>query len=296
MLDGRIDLARKPSRLRNLLFRLPHRAWVPRDPSGSLASIERGAQRWVKPRNLARPRASPMNAHNGSWRAKSARPWLGRASRATASGAPGGDDSESAAGPRRERVQASASPAAAIMTSRIEASRKHGRFDSRWPKRRLRVTSDWGAAAAVGLEAVPDGLDWVAFSRRYFPGPRRHDLAAISAYHEHQHVDAGRTGARGAGGRSGATNPSSPPGSGEHPWAGPERPDDRYGHGGGAGPVGTASDAIGATRGRGRGAHLRRNAWARLQRGGRRVRTQRAAKGLGVVEAAEAPNFRSDLQ
>jgi len=23
----------------------------------------------------------------------------------------------------------------------------------------------------VGLEAVPDGLDWVAFSRRYFPGP-----------------------------------------------------------------------------------------------------------------------------
>jgi hypothetical protein len=110
-----------------------------------------------------------------------------RTSRATVGGAPGRDDAESAAGPKRERVQASASPAAAIMTSRIEASRKHGRFDSRWPKRRLRVTSDWGAAAAVGLEAVPDGLDWVAFSRRYFPGRRRHDLEAISAYHEYQH-------------------------------------------------------------------------------------------------------------
>ena len=73
------------------------------------------------------------------------------------------------------------------MTSRIEASRKHGRFDSRWPKRRLRVTSDWGAAAAVALEAVPDGLDWVAFSRLYFPERRPHDLEAISAYHEYQH-------------------------------------------------------------------------------------------------------------
>jgi hypothetical protein len=72
------------------------------------------------------------------------------------------------------------------VSSRIEASRKHGPFDSRWPKRRLRVTSDWGVTAAVGLEAVPDGLDWVAFSRRYFPGRRRHDLEAISAYHEYQ--------------------------------------------------------------------------------------------------------------
>ena len=68
----------------------------------------------------------------------------------------------------------------------VEASRRHGPFDPRWPKRRLRVTSDWGADA-VDLEAVPDGLDWVAFSRRYFPGRRRHDLEAISAYHEYQH-------------------------------------------------------------------------------------------------------------
>jgi hypothetical protein len=39
----------------------------------------------------------------------------------------------------------------------------------------------------VGLEAIPDGLDWAAFSRRYFPGGRRHDLEAISAYHEYQY-------------------------------------------------------------------------------------------------------------
>jgi hypothetical protein len=39
----------------------------------------------------------------------------------------------------------------------------------------------------VGLEAVPGRLDWVAFSRLYFPERRRHDLEAISAYHECQH-------------------------------------------------------------------------------------------------------------
>ena len=39
----------------------------------------------------------------------------------------------------------------------------------------------------MGLEAVPDRLDWVAFSRLYFPERRPHDLEAISAYHEYQH-------------------------------------------------------------------------------------------------------------
>lgn len=110
--------------------------------------------------------------------------------------------------PRREWVHASASPAAAIMTSRIEASRKHGRFDSRLPKRGLRAAWDWGAAE-VGLEAAPDGLDWAAFSRRYFPGRRRHDLEAISAYHEYQRGRRreSRRPEEQAGG-SGSTNPS----------------------------------------------------------------------------------------
>lgn len=29
---------------------------------------------------------------------------------------------------------------------------------------------------------VPAGLDWVAFSKRYFPGRPRHDLKGIAAY------------------------------------------------------------------------------------------------------------------
>jgi len=33
-----------------------------------------------------------------------------------------------------------------------------------------------------GLEDVPDGLDWEAFSSRYFPGRDRHNLEAVSAY------------------------------------------------------------------------------------------------------------------
>ena len=30
--------------------------------------------------------------------------------------------------------------------------------------------------------SVPAGLDWVAFSKRYFPGRPRHDLKGIAAY------------------------------------------------------------------------------------------------------------------
>jgi hypothetical protein len=67
------------------------------------------------------------------------------------------------------------------MKGRIEAPRRHGHFDPRWLTRR-RVTADWRAAAEMGLKAVPDGLEWGAFSTRYFPGRRRHDLEAISAY------------------------------------------------------------------------------------------------------------------
>jgi hypothetical protein len=29
---------------------------------------------------------------------------------------------------------------------------------------------------------LPDGLDWAAFSTRYFPGRRRHDFEAVKAY------------------------------------------------------------------------------------------------------------------
>jgi hypothetical protein len=40
-----------------------------------------------------------------------------------------------------------------------------------------------GAVSAVASSAeAPDGLDWQAFSATYFPGRRRHDLEAITAY------------------------------------------------------------------------------------------------------------------
>jgi hypothetical protein len=62
------------------------------------------------------------------------------------------------------------------MSGSVEASRRHGRFDLRWPTRPLRDVADRLAPVLVDLEHVPDGLDWDAFSRRYFPGRRRHDL------------------------------------------------------------------------------------------------------------------------
>jgi hypothetical protein len=68
------------------------------------------------------------------------------------------------------------------MSASVEASRRHGRFDLRWPTRPLRAASDWPAPVLVDLGDVPDGLDWNDFSARYFPGRRRHDLEAIGAY------------------------------------------------------------------------------------------------------------------
>jgi hypothetical protein len=69
----------------------------------------------------------------------------------------------------------------------VEASRRHGAFDSRWPKRLRLVAADRLAPALTGLEDVPDGLDWDAFSARYFSRRRRHDLHAISAYAAYTH-------------------------------------------------------------------------------------------------------------
>ena len=38
------------------------------------------------------------------------------------------------------------------------------------------------ASASASREDVPVGLDWQAFSAAYFPGRRRHDLEALTAY------------------------------------------------------------------------------------------------------------------
>jgi hypothetical protein len=78
----------------------------------------------------------------------------------------------------------------------VEASRRHGRFDLRWPTRPIRGAADRPAPALTGLEDVPDELDWDAFSTRYFPGRRRDDLEAISAYVACNHGRPWRRGRR----------------------------------------------------------------------------------------------------
>jgi hypothetical protein len=63
----------------------------------------------------------------------------------------------------------------------VEASRKHGPFDTRWPS----VRNDGAAAvptARLRAEEAAEALDWEAFSNRYFPGRRRHDMEALTAY------------------------------------------------------------------------------------------------------------------
>lgn len=58
----------------------------------------------------------------------------------------------------------------------MEASRKHGSFDTRWPCTTSRVM-------VPGLpDEVEEGLDWDSFSSRYFPDRDRHDEEALSAY------------------------------------------------------------------------------------------------------------------
>jgi len=138
MLSERIDLARKPSRLRI---------------SSPTATPGLGAERAARFSCLDRERSSDEPSHG-----------------------------------------ASACPAAAVMTSRIEPSRRHGPFDPRWRKRRLRLVSAQPVAAR--LEDVGDGLDWESFSSHYFPGRGRHDLEAISAYDAYKHGRQWRTGSR----------------------------------------------------------------------------------------------------
>ena len=64
----------------------------------------------------------------------------------------------------------------------VEASRKHGPFDARWPC--LRKGSSDAASTAPLLRAAEaaEAIDWDAFSNRYFRERRRHDSEARSAY------------------------------------------------------------------------------------------------------------------
>jgi hypothetical protein len=64
----------------------------------------------------------------------------------------------------------------------VEASRKHGPFDTRWPCVRNDNSRAPSTAALLSAAEAAEALDWQAFSARYFPERRRHDSEAQSAY------------------------------------------------------------------------------------------------------------------
>jgi hypothetical protein len=64
----------------------------------------------------------------------------------------------------------------------VEASRKHGPFDTRWPSARRDSAGAVSTAPPLRAEEAAEALDWEDFSNRYFPGRRRHDMEALTAY------------------------------------------------------------------------------------------------------------------
>jgi hypothetical protein len=64
----------------------------------------------------------------------------------------------------------------------VEASRKHGPFDTRWRCTPKDSSDALPTAPGLGAAEVAEALDWQAFSARYFPERSRHDSEARSAY------------------------------------------------------------------------------------------------------------------
>jgi hypothetical protein len=64
----------------------------------------------------------------------------------------------------------------------VEASRKHGPFDTRWLSARKDSAGVVPTAPPLRAAEAAEALDWEAFSNRYFPGRRRHDMEALTAY------------------------------------------------------------------------------------------------------------------
>jgi hypothetical protein len=64
----------------------------------------------------------------------------------------------------------------------VEASRKHGPFDNRWPCERKDNTGAVSTAPPLRAADAAEALDWDAFSNRYFPRRRRHNMEALTAY------------------------------------------------------------------------------------------------------------------
>jgi hypothetical protein len=69
----------------------------------------------------------------------------------------------------------------------VEASRKHGPFDTRWPCVQTDNSRALSTAPPLDAAGAAEGLDWQAFSARYFPEGRRHDAEARSAYAAYKH-------------------------------------------------------------------------------------------------------------
>lgn len=64
----------------------------------------------------------------------------------------------------------------------VEASRKHGPFDTRSSSTRKGSAAAMPTAPPLRAAEAAEALDWEAFSNRYFPGRRRHNLEALTAY------------------------------------------------------------------------------------------------------------------
>jgi hypothetical protein len=63
-----------------------------------------------------------------------------------------------------------------------EASRKHGPFDTRWPSARRDGSGAVPTAPLLRAAEAAEALDWEAFSNRYFPVRRWHNMEALTAY------------------------------------------------------------------------------------------------------------------
>ena len=72
----------------------------------------------------------------------------------------------------------------------LEPSRKHGHFDRRWavPFISSISTTPNGAAA----ESVAGGLSWETFCETSYPGTKRHDFRAISAWNRYRDTERSR--------------------------------------------------------------------------------------------------------
>jgi hypothetical protein len=96
----------------------------------------------------------------------------------------------------------------------VEASRKHGPFDTRWPCARRDSSGAVSTTPPLRAAEAAEALDWGAFSNRYFPGRKRHDMEALTAYAAYTQGREWRT----APARLSVVPPDDPPTAAELEW------------------------------------------------------------------------------